>query len=76
MVLTAIRRLERFQNLLPSDLDSIAKCDMNNRYQSNKGEATMLSGENELLIAFWTILQLERYSKMRFCRSITLIRSK
>ena len=75
MILTAIWRLERFRNLLPPDVDAIAKGEIEDGSQCSRGQAIKLSfTDNEFLFAFWTILQLERYSKMRFYQSISLMR--
>lgn len=75
MILTAIRRLEHFRNLLPLDVDTVAKDEMENGSQSGRGQAIKLSStDNEFLFAFWTILQLERYGKMRFYQPIPLMR--
>lgn len=53
-------RLEHFRNLLPLDVDTVAKDEMENGSQSVRGQAIKVSStDNEFLFAFWTILQLE-----------------
>ncbi|PVH69730.1 hypothetical protein DL98DRAFT_661528 [Cadophora sp. DSE1049] len=68
-------RLEHFRNLLPLDVDTVAKDEMENGSQSGRGQAIKLSStDNEFLFAFWTILQLERHGKMMFYQPIPLMR--